>query len=221
MRPPSAPTSASEQLATALAPVLGPVEITDLQRLSGGASRETWSFRAGGRPLILRRDPPGRPGLPGSMKLEADAMRACHQRGLRVPEIVLDDDGAHLGTAGLVMSAVPGETLARRILRDDEFARARDVLVDQLGTFLAGSARDRSGGGARRSRGRRAGALLDVVRRGARSQPDLREGLRVARGQPSAARGDDAGARRPAHGERHRRRRRPRRRHRLGAGARR
>jgi aminoglycoside phosphotransferase (APT) family kinase protein len=138
MTPPSAPTSASEQLARALEPVVGPVEITDLQRLSGGASRETWSFGAAGRSLILRRDPPGRPGLPGSMKLEADAMRACHQAGLRVPAIVLDDDGATLGTAGLVMSAVPGETLARRILRDDEFAHARGVLVGQLGEFLAG-----------------------------------------------------------------------------------
>lgn len=128
----------AEQLAAALAPALGPVEVGDLQRLSGGASRETWSFTADGRPLILRRDPPGRPGLPGSMRLEADAMRACHQAGLRVPEVVMDDDGGQLGTAGLVMSAVAGETLARRILRDEEFAAARDVLVTQLGAFLAG-----------------------------------------------------------------------------------
>ena len=35
-------------------------------------------------------------------------------------------------------SAAPGETLARRILRDDEFVQAREVLVDQLGRFLAG-----------------------------------------------------------------------------------
>ena len=42
--------------------------VADLERLSGGASRETWSFTAldgsGGRsPLILRRDPPGASGL--------------------------------------------------------------------------------------------------------------------------------------------------------------
>ncbi len=117
---------------------MGPVEIGDLQRLSGGASRETWAFTANGRSLILRRDPPGRPGAPGSMRLEADAIRACHKAGLRVPEVVLDDDGSRLGTAGVVMSAVPGETLARKILRDDEFAHARGALVDQLGAFLAG-----------------------------------------------------------------------------------
>ena len=114
------------------------VAIDALQRLSGGASRETWSFTAGGRDLILRRDPPGRPGLDGSMHTEADAMRACGRAGLLVPDVLVDDDGRVLGTAGLVMARVEGETLARRILRDDEFADARAVLVEDLGRFLAG-----------------------------------------------------------------------------------
>ena len=129
----------AEALARTLAPVLGVgVVVEDLQRLSGGASRETWSFRVGERALILRRDPPGRPGLPGSMALEADAMRACGRAGLPVPEVLVDDDGTNLGTAGLVMGQVPGETLARRILRDEAFAPARRVLAAELGRFLAG-----------------------------------------------------------------------------------
>ena len=65
-------------------------------------------------------------------------MRACRRAGLAVPEVLVDDDGGTLGTAGLVMRHVPGETLARKILRDDEYARARERLVDQLGEFLAG-----------------------------------------------------------------------------------
>lgn len=65
-------------------------------------------------------------------------MRACTRAHLRAPEVVLDDDGALLGTAGLIMGHVPGETLARRILRDEEYAKAREVLVGQLGEFLAG-----------------------------------------------------------------------------------
>ncbi|HEU5305859.1 MAG TPA: phosphotransferase, partial [Acidimicrobiia bacterium] len=135
----SAPPSVSEGLAAALAPVLGaPVEITDLRTLTGGASRETWSFTAGGEELILRRDPPGRPNAPGAMRREADVMRACVRAGLRAPEVLLDDDGTHLGTHGLVMRRVPGETIARRILRDDEYAAARRVLVGQLAEFLAG-----------------------------------------------------------------------------------
>ncbi|HET6794138.1 MAG TPA: phosphotransferase family protein, partial [Acidimicrobiales bacterium] len=129
----------AEGLADALAPAMGRrPEVTGLERLSGGASRETWSFEADGRPLILRRDPPGRPGAPGSMALEASAMRASGRAGLRVPEVVVDDDGTHLGTAGLVMGRVEGETIARRILRDDAYAGARPVLAAQLGEFLGG-----------------------------------------------------------------------------------
>jgi aminoglycoside phosphotransferase (APT) family kinase protein len=139
MASPSAPPSVAEGLAAALAPVLGaPVEITHLRKLTGGASRETWSFTAGAEQLILRRDPPGRPSAPGVMRREADVMRACTRAGLRAPEVLLDDDGTHLGTNGLVMRCVAGETIARRILRDDEYTEARRVLVGELARFLAG-----------------------------------------------------------------------------------
>ena len=141
MTRPLAPPSASEpaeQLRATLEPVLGPVTVDGLRRLSGGASRETWAFSVDGDELILRRDPPGRPGIAGSMRLEADSMRACHRAGLPVPEVLVDDDGTRLGTAGLVMTAVPGETLARRILRDDAYAAARAGLLVELAAFLAG-----------------------------------------------------------------------------------
>ena len=115
------------------------LRVEGLTRLSGGASRETWAFTAGGRELILRRDPPGRPGPPGGMGREAAAMRACRRAGLAVPEVIAaDDDGSVLGTEGLVMSRVPGEALARRILREDAYAGARPVLAGQLGAFLGG-----------------------------------------------------------------------------------
>src|SRR5262245_9873859 len=139
MASPSGTPPASEGLAAALEPVFGtPVEIDGLRRLTGGASRETWSFTANRNELILRRDPPGRPTAPGAMRREADAMRACRRVGLRVPEVLVDDGGALLGTAGLVMRRVPGETIARRILRDNEYAEARRVLVGDLARFLAG-----------------------------------------------------------------------------------
>jgi len=117
MTSPSGSPPASDGLAAALEGVLGaPVEIDGLRRLTGGASRETWAFTANGAELILRRDPPGRAGAPGAMRLEADAMRACRRAGLRAPEVLVDDDGALLGTAGLVMRRVPGETIARRVV---------------------------------------------------------------------------------------------------------
>src|SRR3954451_14746364 len=136
---PSESLPAADGLAAALEPALGaPVEISGLQRLTGGASRETWSFTANGEELILRRDPTNRPSAPGVMRREADVMRARTRAGLRAPEVLLDDDGTHLGFTGLVMRRVPGETIARRILRDDEYTAARTVLVAQLAGFLAG-----------------------------------------------------------------------------------
>jgi aminoglycoside phosphotransferase (APT) family kinase protein len=113
-----------------------PVE--GLKRLSGGASRETWAFTADGRELILRRDPPGRAADFGSMGLEAAAIRAATAAGLAVPEVLVVDDGGRLGTAGMVMARVEGETVARRILREPGFAGARAALTGQLARFMAG-----------------------------------------------------------------------------------
>jgi aminoglycoside phosphotransferase (APT) family kinase protein len=139
MAPRSGPSSVAEQLSVLLAPLFGSqVQVNRLERMTGGASRETWSFSAAGRELILRRDPSARPGPRGAMRREADAMRACRRAGLRVPEVLVHDDGTHLGTAGLVMARVTGEALPRNILHDEVYAGARQVLVEQLGAFLAG-----------------------------------------------------------------------------------
>ncbi len=132
------------RLADALSPVLGqPVRVEGLTRLSGGASRQTWAFdacpEAGARAeLVLRRDPPGRPGEPGAMGREARALGLARAAGLAVPEVILSSDSTEpFGTAGLVMRRVAGETIARRILRDDAFAQARALLTGQLGRFAA------------------------------------------------------------------------------------
>jgi aminoglycoside phosphotransferase (APT) family kinase protein len=131
-------------LATALSSALGAVTIEGLTRLSGGASRETWSFDAVGpggsrMELVLRRDPPGRPSEPGAMSREARAIAAARAAGLAVPEVLISTDEPDLwGTAGLVMRRVAGETIARRILRDGTYRGARQVLVRQAGEFAAG-----------------------------------------------------------------------------------
>jgi aminoglycoside phosphotransferase (APT) family kinase protein len=131
-------------LEDALAPALGAgVGVEGLRRLSGGASRETWQFDAvtadGIRhELVLRRDPPGRPSAPGGMALEARALRAAHCAGLPVPVVLVDDaSGASFGSAGMVMERIAGESIARRILRDDEYALGRAVMTGQCGEFLA------------------------------------------------------------------------------------
>ena len=132
------------QLAAALRDSLGPVTIEAVTRLTGGASRETWSFDAVGADgtrtgLVLRRDPPGRPSEPGAMSREARAIALARAAGLAVPEVLTWTDGPGLwGSAGLVMRRVEGETIARRVLRDEAFGQARAVLVAQVGEFAAG-----------------------------------------------------------------------------------
>jgi aminoglycoside phosphotransferase (APT) family kinase protein len=121
-------------LVEALRTLVGADHVSGLVRLSGGASRETWRFEADGRQLILQRQ---RPGADRDMRVEAAVLRAAHQGGVAVPEVVAagDDDG--IGASYLVLTAVDGETIARKILRDEPFAAARSVLVAQLGATLA------------------------------------------------------------------------------------
>jgi aminoglycoside phosphotransferase (APT) family kinase protein len=112
--------------------------VTDLRRLSGGASRETWSFDAG-RPLILQRGVPRGAAVAG-MGVETALLRAAASAGVPVPGVVTSSaeiPGADLGENWMVVERVEGETLARRILRDDEFATARNVLARQCGEALA------------------------------------------------------------------------------------
>ena len=70
--------------------------------------------------------------------MEAKLLAAAAKAGVPVPEIVVtSDDPAVLGSSFLVMTHVDGETIPRRILRDDEYAAARPLLASQCGTVLA------------------------------------------------------------------------------------
>jgi aminoglycoside phosphotransferase (APT) family kinase protein len=125
-------------LTTGIERLLG-ARVSSIERLSGGASRETFAVVADGVDVIVRRDPPGRPSDQGAMGREAAAMRAATAAGLRAPEVLACDvDGAVLGTAGVVMRRVPGETIPRKILRDADFEVARKNLPAQLAEFAAG-----------------------------------------------------------------------------------
>ncbi|GAC1593174.1 MAG: hypothetical protein NVS3B21_13890 [Acidimicrobiales bacterium] len=168
----------ASQLAAALRPLLAPrqdqpLAIEHLVPLAGGASRETWGFDAvvagGCHHLVLRRDPPGRPSLPGQMAREAAALRRCGEEGLEVPAVLVDTDDAQLwGSAGMVMTRVEGETLARRILRDDAYADARFSLTSQCARFLAGLHR------------------IDPTTIGGLDEPDPLGGLRTRRDELGA-----------------------------------
>ena len=126
-----------EEITTALEQVLG-CPVGELRRLTGGASRETWSFVADGERLILQRERAGSPRA-GAMPREAALVRAADAAGVPVAEVIAaGGDGDGLGTGYLVSRFVEGETIARRILRDDEYADARERLAEQCGRALAG-----------------------------------------------------------------------------------
>jgi aminoglycoside phosphotransferase (APT) family kinase protein len=123
----------------------GAAGVTDAKRLSGGASQETWSFDIthpdGAIGAILRRAPSGygaAPGRAAGLDAEAVLMQLAHDAGVPSPKVLHvlkpDDD---LGT-GFIMQRVAGETIPRKILRDDEFADARPKLARQCGEILAG-----------------------------------------------------------------------------------
>ncbi|MES2028524.1 MAG: phosphotransferase family protein [Pseudomonadota bacterium] len=138
--------SVAELLArSAVAWCPGATGVASATRLSGGASQETWSFDIthpdGAIGAILRRAPPGygaAPGRAAGLDAEAVLMQLAHDAGVPSPKVlhVLEPD-EDLGT-GFIMQRVAGETIPRKILRDDEFAQARPKLAQQCGGILAG-----------------------------------------------------------------------------------
>lgn len=123
----------AEHLGDHLSTLLDGAQITDLSRLSGGASRETWRFRADGADRIVQRQ---RAGDERDMMVEAAVLAAAGDADVPVPRLLCADPGAD-GTASMIVEAVDGETIARKILRDDAYAAARPQLAAQFGTALA------------------------------------------------------------------------------------
>lgn len=127
---PTSPDERSDELAGLLADELG-APVADLHRLSAGASRETWAFSCNGEPLILQRSRFAIAG--GSGVDEPTLLRHARAGGVRVPEILASSpagrDGHPIGASFTIARRLEGESIARKILRDDEFATARDRFV--------------------------------------------------------------------------------------------
>jgi aminoglycoside phosphotransferase (APT) family kinase protein len=125
----------------------GATDVTGAAKLSGGASQETWTFDivhpSGNVGAVLRRAPPGydvspSPSRAAGIEAEAVLMQLAYEAGLpspRVLHVLKPEEG--LGR-GFIMVRVEGETIARKILRDEEFAKARPILARQLGKIAAG-----------------------------------------------------------------------------------
>lgn len=119
------------------------LRVSDLARIPGGASRETYRFRAryksGGteieRALILRRDPPASL-IETERSTEFRAYQAFHTLGLPVPEpIALELDGKALDRPFFVMEEITGCEVAS-ILSPDPYGEHRGKIGAQFWTVL-------------------------------------------------------------------------------------
>jgi aminoglycoside phosphotransferase (APT) family kinase protein len=127
------------------------VEVTGVRPLPGGASRESWDVRvrtagaahlpAGERRLVLLRDAGDRARYPDKdVAVEAAVMTAARTAGVPVAEIYdygAGDQHCVLGRAYLLMEHLDGETIPRRLLRDEAYAAVRPGLARRLGEVLA------------------------------------------------------------------------------------
>src|SRR5205809_2411662 len=121
------------------------VAVSNVARIPGGASRETWSFDArwcaDGTPiekqLILRRDPPASL-LESNNDLEFELYTALAGSGIPVPPVHwLERDGGALERPFYVMERLPGATDARTLVSSPQFAEIRPEITRQKADILA------------------------------------------------------------------------------------
>ena len=141
-------SSPADQLAARLETFLTtkagvPVRVGNLRQLTGGASRDTWSFDAdlGGERvgLVLRRRPGGRHLRRGAQprgRVSRAGNRSCRRRSCP-PAALARPDAAVLGAPFFVMDRLEGESVGRRVVREPALAEARRKLPRQMGEQLA------------------------------------------------------------------------------------
>lgn len=114
----------------------GDVVITAVRQLSGGASRHTWMVDvAPGPAMVVQRERSGSIGANLPMAAQVDLLRAASGLGVPVPAVF--GAGGSPGSGFVVLEALEGESVARRVLRDPALARARSGLASEAGRVLA------------------------------------------------------------------------------------
>lgn len=110
--------------------------------LPAGASRATYLVALSGdtdERIIVRAVPSARSD-DGGLAVEADVLAAAASAGVPVPAVLdagLDPATSVLGYPYIVMNFVAGESIPRRILRDETYSAARGRFVEQAGGILA------------------------------------------------------------------------------------
>jgi len=134
-----------KKLASALSKKLLEVDIegkiSNLEPLTGGASKEIWKFEVSNAKqstkMILRRGS----GIEGPLAIktadEARIQKEVIKVGAPVPIILaVSKNEEELGDS-YIMHFVEGESIARKILRDKEYKKALPILAYQCGEAIA------------------------------------------------------------------------------------
>ncbi len=137
-----------DQLAAYLAhrmPDASGIAVTNVSRIPGGASRETWSFDASwqqagaavSRSFIARRDPTASL-LESNNDLEFELYTALQGSGVPVPEpLWIERDGTWLERPFFIMSKLPGASDARTLVATPEWADVVPTVARQKAEILA------------------------------------------------------------------------------------
>jgi len=127
--------------------IAGCRRLAAVERLSGGASQETYRLRieteAGDRQLALRRSQGGKQeearaverSAPG-LRIEAKLMQVARENGIPEPEVFYVLEPADELGGGFVMEWLDGIALGARIVRSPDLAEVRPKLARQCGEIL-------------------------------------------------------------------------------------
>ena len=124
---------------------IGDVRIENVRSMPGGASKETWALdvfykehgREHAQPMILRLNRASPLPVAIQPRQEFTVLEAAYREGIPVPRPFWFGDDS-LSNPFYLVERIEGETIARRLLRDDDYARARQVVPLQLARILAG-----------------------------------------------------------------------------------
>jgi aminoglycoside phosphotransferase (APT) family kinase protein len=116
------------------------VEAHDLERISGGASRQTYRFRltwrGGERRMILRRDPPASL-IDTERRVEFEAYRAFHGTAVPVPEMLwLEEDPRPLDHPFFIAEELTGFQASPQMLFSGGYEAVLPKLAQRKWTIL-------------------------------------------------------------------------------------
>jgi aminoglycoside phosphotransferase (APT) family kinase protein len=115
-----------------------PWEVAEVRRLSGGASRLTWSVRLDRAEehvdVIVQQERPGGVGAL-AMPFQVELLEAARIEGVPVPAVLAS--GGSPGRCWVVLEHLPGTSLPRHILGGAEYDGIRPLLARRLGKVLA------------------------------------------------------------------------------------